>query len=225
MAKITVSAWQPATVQVSDMGVDISLKRLTFDEARRLEHAWRRWMISYADRLGLVRLPGEEQARTADEKAFVISDAEIRERRVSEMSVETRARYEQLLAEDQAAEIALLTLALTDFVRVVPGQITAHVGDQEIDVTTGAQLLEFFGSRVDVLFRIVAALRARSLVSDDQKNGFGSPSTSRPSSRERDQTVTGDVPAPIAAPVSTMGSVTPAAATPIATTPSGATGS
>lgn len=153
---------------------------------------------------------------------FVIADAEIRRRRLLEMTDQERANYDRAVAADEAAFEAAVRKGLKEFVRVAPGQIAVETEDgATIEVLTGEQLLEHcIGSEANVLFDILLKIRAANTLADLEKNDSGSPSTSSPSSSERDPKVHGEPPA-AAVTAAAKDSATTAAAMPPVTSPSG----
>ncbi len=158
-------------------------------------------------------------------EAWAIDDEEIKRRRRLEMTEQERANYERVQKADREAFEAAVLQGVTDFVRVVPGQITLRDVDTGVvsDVTTGAQLLRCIGSDGGVLFRLLLLIRTANTLGDQEKNASGSRSTSSSSSSARDPKATGEPPQ-IAASAAPLVSVTTGAVTQTVPSPSGSTG-
>lgn len=276
---ILFRTWEPATIALGARTLRLRVKRMTVDEFAEFDRLFYRVMQRDADRMVLVRRPGEEQERissvvvsqeqvdgfyatlemlsqagtthiarraeqtiTPTERAkqlhllceailgaiqpnerFVIEDEEIRRRRLLEMNEHERHNYERMLAEDRAAFETAVCKGLHAFVRVEPGQLSLEneVGEVE-DVTTGAQLELCLGAFPDHLFRVLMAIRSANALSDDEKNGSGSPSPSESSSNERGPKTPGASSTPAETAVPTP-SATTAGATGRAKKPSGGT--
>lgn len=150
---------------------------------------------------------------------FVIPLAEVRRRRLAEMSAEDRARYDAALEADRKAQIALIERAITDYVRVKPGQMFID----DLEVTTGADLGRAIGSRGDVTSELLALVRGINLMNDAEKKAWRSRSTSRTSSSTRDREAPGSSPEGVALSVSAAGSAASEGAMPTAASPSGVT--
>lgn len=156
---------------------------------------------------------------------FVIPEAEIRRRRLLDMTSAERATFERLQKEDDQAAVDLAETALPAFVRVPAGQLEVEDADtgDTTPLATGRQLLALFGSHADTLGAILLAIAKTNTLSDDEKNGSRSPSASTPGSAERDRIPPGDSPAMTAGNVAPSASVTTVAAMPTEESSSGPT--
>ena len=261
--------YAPASITIAGHPIALRIKRQNINEFAEFDRLWHRAFVREADRLVIVRRPGEEQERRSQiglsverqtgyaaalqiieaspsEKVeevvaklvklcrqiltevtfsedWLIPDAEIKRRRMLEMTDQERVNYDRAVAEDQAAFEAAVHKGLKDFVRVVPGQIAIEdEAGQTVEVTTGEQLEQCIGSEPNVLFEILLEIRRANTLSDLEKNGSGSPSTSSLSSSERDLKAHGAPPAPAEA-AATTDSATTAGATLLETSASGST--
>ncbi len=269
--KLQFHTYAPATITIGGHEIALLIKRQSVQEFAAFDRLFFRAMNNEADRLILVRRPGEEMARqervvlSADRvaayqasitliegsdlasmpdvvaqllalvrqilgevqpnEAWAIDDEEIKRRRRLEMTEQERANYERVQKADQEAFEAAVLQGVTDFIRVVPGQITLQDEDTGAvsDVTTGAQLLRCIGSESGVLFRLLLLIRTANTLGDQEKNASGSRSTSNSSSSARDPKATGELPQ-IAASAAPLVSVTTGAVTQTVPSPSGSTG-
>lgn len=157
--------------------------------------------------------------------AFVVSDEEIRRRRLVEMTEEQRASYERLRMEDVQAYASFLDEAIGQYIRIPAGEVSWVDADTnaESDVITGKDFARCFGARAEVLQQVALAIRSVNQLSDLEKNDWRSRFASRPSSTGRGQTATGASPDRTVGRADPSGSATSAGATPTAASPSGAT--
>lgn len=270
--KISIRSWEPDSITIEPgVTLDILVKRLGNEEYHRFDRLFWRGVTSEADRLVLVRHPGDEQERTAgsalsearlaDLQAkvaqlppttvpdargaygaaralllslvndleptdkFKVSDEEVRRRRLVALTEAERASYDAMRLKDMQAYAEFLDEALSQFVRVVPGQIDFEDVDagQTIDVTTGADFVRCFGARGDVLQQVVILIRQINQLSDAQKKELRSHSDSSGSSKESGLSLTGLSSEPTAAPAESSASATTEAAIETAGDPSGMT--
>jgi hypothetical protein len=147
-------------------------------------------------------------------QAFVLTDEEIAERRLDELKPEERARLEEAHARHEAERDAFVAESISAFVKVEPDQITAELEDgSEISVTTGAQLVDAFSSRADVLKTVVDMIRIENMLSESRKKALRSLFDSSASSSAPATEASGSAPETTAAPVAAKASATSEAAT------------
>lgn len=163
------------------------------------------------------RLPQKEE--------FVIDDAEIRRRRLVEMTDEQRARYEALVAEEDAFADAFVRDQLSAHLTIAAGQIGEGPEGEAVDVTSGADFVRIFGARREVLLHALSTLHDENTLPAPLKNALRSLRDSQRSSgaRERKAMTTADGERP-EGPATNVES-TPSATTGTATASSEATSS
>ena len=137
------------TLTIDGQPIEATVTRLSLEQSAAFHRDFQRTQSPRAELLLLKRQPGE---------GWDIPDAEIRRRRLLEMTDEQRDEYERVAKEDEAFALQFLTDSLTRYLTLAPGQVqTVDDAGQEQDVTAGADFVRTFGGRSDVLF---AALRA-----------------------------------------------------------------
>lgn len=147
-------------------------------------------------------------------KTFVISDADIRRRRLAAMTTEERAAYDALVAAESDREVAFITDTITQFVRVEAGQVLAVDDDgAETSLTTGADLLRLFGAKVDDMRNLVTLVKMENEASVEQKKLWRSWFDSDDSSAAPAKEVPGSAPAPAVDSVEPKASAGPEDAT------------
>ena len=137
-------------------------------------------------------LPAEPDS---DDEVFVIPDSEIRTRRLAELSPIERAAWDGLDAEDEAFAASFIVETLTRYVQVAPDQIEAD----GVPVTSGADLVRYFGGQGAALKALVRAVREENLLPSALKNALRSARDTRPSSSTPDREAPGSEPGPTAA--------------------------
>lgn len=147
-------------------------------------------------------------SRPKQEEAFVISDAEIARRRLAEMTPEERARHDAQKREDDLFVTLFARTVVTEYVRVRPGQIrlTDEATGEAIDLTTGEQLVEYFGSRTRLLVNLLHTVFVENTMTEALKNALRSRSASPRSSSAPEKAAVGPTPAPIAESVESSAS-------------------
>jgi hypothetical protein len=138
-------------------------------------------------------LPAEPDS---DDEVHVLPDAEIRQRRLAEMTPEARARWD---AQDQADEAFARTFiadTLTRFIALPAGEIDGPDGP----ITTGEGVLRYFGGHTGALQALVRAVRDENVLPTALKNAWRSARASMPSSSTPDRDQPGPAPAKTAEP-------------------------
>jgi hypothetical protein len=126
-----------------------------------------------------------------DGEEFVVTDTEIRRRRLAEMTADERDTWNRQVAEDDAFAFEFLQRAVKH-VRVEPGQVFIEEEDgTKREVTDGAELVELFGSDPQVRRQVVWAVWFENNATDELKNALRSQLDSGGSSNERDQAAVG----------------------------------
>lgn len=202
-----VGGYFPAIVPIDGYAIDLRITRMTLDEFGAFTEGFQQTQDPHSSRLVSMRMPGEEQATDAT-GAFVISDAEIRRRRLVDMTPEQRADYQRQHDEEEAFARAFITDAISRYVTVVPGQIEeVDEAGAAHDVTQGADLVRLYGARMDVLFGVFTAIASENTLSVPQKNDSSSRVASTPSSDAREPNP-GTAASAADAPSATSGAVT-----------------
>lgn len=157
--------------------------------------------------------------------SFVVSDEEIRRRRLVEMTDDQRASYERLRMEDVQAYASFLDEAIGQYIRIPQGEVAWVDVDTglEKDVISGRDFARCYGARADVLQQVAIAIRHVNQLSDLEKNDWRSRSGSRPTSTGRGQAAIGSSPDRTAGSADRSGSVISGDAMPTVASPSGAT--
>lgn len=141
-------------------------------------------------------------------EVFEVDAAEIRRRRLDEMTPEVREAWERQKDQDDAFVSQFIHEAISAYVTVAPGQIVVEdVEGVERDVTSGEELARYFVGQPFLLGQIAGAIFAENTVPESLKNEWRSRSGSPASSGERDQVASGPTPVPIAANVESVASV------------------
>lgn len=162
----------PATITLDDPetgeGVKVGLRvaMLTQDQSAAFESGMKRLNEPPSLRLLGGRAPtGEEQAK--DERGrYVVSDADVIERRVGELAPEARAAYDQADAADNAFVEAFARQAIADYITVDPDQVADRDGQE---VRTGEALYRLFFARKDVLRELLVLILHENAMSAHQK--------------------------------------------------------
>jgi hypothetical protein len=139
---------------------------------------------------------------------FVVSDAEVRKRRLEEMGPDQKAAWEQQDADDERFAASFIVETITRWVQAEAGEIDV---DGE-PLTAGADLVRVFGGQADVLKAMVRAVRDENLLPTPLKNAWRSARASKPSSSTPDRDQPGPAPVPTAPPADERASAPDAAA-------------
>jgi hypothetical protein len=108
-------------------------------------------------------------------ESFVIDDAAIRQRRLDEMTPETRSAWEALVRDEDAREAAFITDTIERFVTVEPDQIVAVDGTgKETSLTSGQELLSVFGANLGDMRALVQQVWIENNVSEERKKALRS---------------------------------------------------
>ena len=140
---------------------------------------------------------------------FVISDEEIRKRRLEEMTDVHRAAWEKTDAEDERFAASFIVDTVARYVTVEPGEIEVD----DAPLTSGADLVRVFGGQTAALKALVRAVREENVLPTALKNAWRSARATTPSSNTPDLAVPGTAPGKTAASAEPKGSAPAAAAT------------
>lgn len=128
----------------------------------------------------------DEHAR--DERGrWIVTDDEIRARRMAEMTTDERAAFLALEAREADATLNACARAVSQFVEVAPALPDGTIQRVEVDgrpVKTGADLVDLFDGSLPVLSTLAGLIRAEHTMQPDEKKGlrsrFDSSTGSRP---------------------------------------------
>jgi len=193
--------------------VQVSVKRLSADEAGAFRRDWTAILEPPSRRLVLVRKEGAEletqavdhailtQAQQAlaelvgddpdrdqmagplalallavpRDRAYVIPDGEIAERRYRELSDVARLAYDGERLRELASERAFYLSVIPEYLAIEPGQIAVtEENGTETPVTTGHQFVDLYGARLDVLRAAAQTILGANTLDDATKKTFGS---------------------------------------------------
>ncbi len=143
---------------------------------------------------------------------FVVSDEEIRVRRLAEMSNEALAAWQALVRREEAEERAFIVQTITDYVTVEPGQLVLAEAAGDRPLTAGADLVRYFGGRVLELRGLTHLVMVENQLSAARKKAWRSLWSSNGSSEASAKAHLGTEPVATAAAAETKGSAGPAAA-------------
>lgn len=181
---LTIKSCFPSCVPIDGQLIKITVARMKVGEASAFRRAYHRLTAPESIRILSTRKPGEEQEKrlvprppTAEENAepeaevFLIPDAEIRRRRLAEMSPAEREAFDVLDAREDVENDAFIEKAIAQYVTVEAGQIeeTNMATGDVTAVTTGADLVRIFSSRPSVLVDLVTVIRIENMLPESQK--------------------------------------------------------
>lgn len=112
------------------------------------------------------------------------------------MTPEARAEWERTDKDEEDEALEFLQGAVRTWVAVAPGQI---VDDANIDIRTGQELLDLYGTRHDVMFELLSAIWLTHKLSPAQKKALRSRLASGATSAAHVPSPDGASPAPTAA--------------------------
>lgn len=156
---------------------------------------------------------------------YRIPDDEIRRRRDQDLTPEQRVELEQYRKEEADAAEAFMRYVIGEFVSIAPGQLEFEDADTGAvtPITSGADVLAYFGGQVSFLRQLMQAVRRENLSTEEEKKAWRSRSASTRSSAVRDLGADGPRPDATAEPAASEASAASAAATASTeTSPSGA---
>lgn len=140
------------------------------------------------------------------DEVFVMPDAAVRTRRLAEMTPEQRTAWDAIDAADERRAAEFVVDTITRYIEVEPGEIDKEGADLVAPLTSGADLVRYFGGHAAALRELVAIVRVEHTLSTALKNDLRSARASRRSSAAADLEGAG-IPGPTAAPVAPEASV------------------
>jgi hypothetical protein len=198
----------------STQTLQITIKRFELDEYQRFIRDFNRCsLLGKKDDLFIA-----QHRKETEQPVDVLARLEL------EQTPEERAARQQRDAEEEKFASDFIVHSLTAFVAIVPGQLYRRGSTESL--TTGADLLNVYASRSDVLQAALQNIYVENCLSDDVKKKLKEQSVSGATSTPSTLAVNGDAPAPAAPRASVSDSVLLDAATAaIAEQSSGATAS
>lgn len=225
---ITIKNWYPHTfvIDPDDAGdpqaIDLRIKRFNVDAGKRFNEAWQANQQRPSTRAIFRKPDGDEQAKHSvkqeDDKEvdeFVVDDAEIRRRRIAEMTAEASAAFQQQERQDMADEYDFLAATVREYVSIAPGQrvqIEPEDGGETFVVKTGEDMVRAFGGNRLQLLRLASAVWAENNLTGKEKKDYRTRSASLSSWNTPGQEAPGPRPAATVGPAASAGSVASAAA-------------
>jgi hypothetical protein len=213
--RISIRNYYPRTIEIDDADgnvatLPIRVRRFTVEQLQEFSIGWSRCQNRMADRLIARKYDGEEQEKNARD-VFVISDAEIHRRRLTEMTATQLAEHERLNAEDETFISMFYAATITDHVWLRP-DVTLEIEEDdgtkrviktgtERDEHPGKALADEFAGNVTTLALMTLAVQQENTLSAEQKKRLRSLFDLTRSSRPPTQTADGAVPVATAAPV------------------------
>lgn len=169
----------PVVLPIDGYAIDATVSRFTVAEFAAFARGFQRVTDPHSVRLVSMRMPGEEQdtklaAGSEDRREFVITDEEIRRRRLVEMTAEQREEYERLHDEEEQFAGRFISEQLAAHLVLAPGQITEGDGEDEREITSGADFVRIYGGRRDVLQAALMAIRVQNTLPESLKNDSSS---------------------------------------------------
>jgi hypothetical protein len=220
---LQLDSTRPATFHIDDptteqlVPVKLRVKWLTEQEYTAFASGMKRLDDPPSLRLLGGRASSGEEQEKDDKGRYVISEAEIIDRRRTELTPERREAYDRADQEDEAFVRAFTKDAIERFVTVVAGELA--VDGQP--VTSGADLYRVFCARADLLFGLVTLIHQENTMSPVAKKAWRSLSDFRRISSEHQLAQAGQKLAEVAAGVETSGTANNGAATGSTEAPSG----
>lgn len=192
-----------------DAMIPIRIRRFTKDQLMAFSLGWSRCEHPPSDRYVYRKPEGDEQV--IDGKRYVIGTAEIRRRRMAEMSPEDLAAFE--LAETADAQFIghFCAEAIRDHVWVAP-QARVLVEDDQGEtrpVRTGDELADMFAGNLSILLRLAQAIHEENTLGPAEKKTLKRWSASMTTSPTLAPAVVGPTPDATAASAAMPASVSP----------------
>jgi hypothetical protein len=183
----------------------IRIRRFAVAQLQEFQRGWARMNERRASRY-LVRKPdGDEQAFRPNGLTPIVSDEEVAQRRLAEMSAADRAAYDQAVKEDQDFEAKFCAEAIAAHIWLPPGVTinVQHEDGTEVTASDGAGLVSAFCGNYAMLVRLVRAIYEENVLSPEKKRQSRRPFGSTPTlpTPAAAVAVDGATPAAIAAPV------------------------
>lgn len=213
----------PATVTIDGRPLRIRVKKFTLDEYTTFQRKFQRIGITgKKDQVFIEQHRRRDDSRVDWKDGLEPVDHVLARLELEQSEAERDARRLRDDAEEAFAR-EFLVESVTKFVTVEPGQLYRR--QSQAPITAGADLLQAFAARQDVLQELLSVIYVENCLSDDIKKKLKALSDSEPSSTPATPTAAGDRPAPTATPASDSDSapVDAATAPPQTLSPSGAT--
>lgn len=235
---VSIRNYYERTVEIETAAGDayalpLRIQRFTLEQLQRFSAGWSRCEHRAADRLIARKQDGDEQEKETvtfgrrSVEVFKVPDAEIRRRRILEMTPAELADFERMNADDEAFIAKFYAEAITEHLSVKPGvRVVFETEDgRETDIQTGADLVHAFAGNAEILATFAQVIRQENTLGPAEKKRLQSLSALSRSLRESSPTAAGDPPEPTAANAATEASASNAPVTDDpATHPSGLTG-
>lgn len=168
-APIRLSGFHESKLYVDELPpIPIRVKRLTEDQTTRFIASAELLNEPPSFRQLAGRQPdGPEQEKDANDR-YVIPEAQIRRRRIDELAGEAQKIFQAAAKEDEEFARAFMREVIPQLVSVPPGVFIVD----EVEITTGAQLLDVFSARGDVLRQVVQIIWAENTLNENKKKAW-----------------------------------------------------
>lgn len=166
-----------------DFDLQVRVRRMTRRE--KIEFNYGLLQTSSTDSERMIERRDDEMARHGGQ--FIIPDATIQARRLSEMTPEQRTEYKALVRSEEDAAEKFLVESIRAYLEIEPGQLEYETDDGESrELRTGEDLLAAYGGNEAVLREAINVIRRENTLTHAEKKrlqqlrGFGSGSATRP---------------------------------------------
>ena len=202
--------------------IPLQIVRMIVDQGKAFNAAWDARMEPPSAR-SIYRQPEGDEQETSAKGVFVVSDEEVRRRRIQEMTDEPRAAFLAQEHVDASAEYDFCVDTVRQYVRVAPAlrpDGTTHRylmeledGGEPFELRTGEDLVRAFGGSLKQLRQLTRAVFVENILGPQEKKLLRLLSDSKPSSSGPTPAAAGPTPDATAAPVASVASASLADAT------------
>jgi len=149
----------------------IRIRRFTVAQLHEFQRGWARMKERSSWRYLSRRPDGDEQAFRPNGLTPIVSDEEVAQRRLAEMTPDVRSAYDQAVKDEQAFEAQFCAEAIAAHIWLPPG-VTITVQNEdgtEIVARDGAGLVSAFCGNYAMLVRLVQAVYEENVLSPGLK--------------------------------------------------------
>ena len=195
----------------------VQVRQLTLEQRAAFQDQFQQFMTPPSRALVARQSEQSDEMATDEAGAFVLSDVEVVQRRVAEMSAEDREAYQATQAQESRDRSLGISNAIRHYVVLdpsYPGQVI-HTNDagEDIVVQTGDQIVQAFVQHEAMLITLWTLIYRENFVDPLRKKVSVSPSASGRSSDAPSPAPPGATPGPTAVHVSSEVSAGNGAAT------------
>ena len=162
---LTLRNYYPRTIRLDPDSdpVPIRIRRFTPDQLLAFQQGW-----------GLIENPESERAIYRQAGEDDVPMAEVRRRRLFEMTPEARAAFDALEQHEIQRNLAFCCEQIRQHITIDPS-VRLVVEDEQGDpqtITTGAQIAHIFAGNLSVLLELVGAIAAENVLSAEKKRAW-----------------------------------------------------